>query len=58
MNAGTIRNTYRRLTVLTVAALLALVSASAPVLLDGATGTALTPSVFACDPQGHGGGGC
>ena len=58
MNAETIRNTYRRLTVLTVAALLALVAAYAPVLLDGTMGTALTTSVFACDPESPSGGGC
>ncbi len=59
MNAGTIRHTHRRLTVLTVAALLALVAAYTPVLLDGTTGTALTTPASACDPQSsNGGGGC
>lgn len=58
MNAGTVYAIRRRLTVLTIATLLALSTAYAPVLLDGTTGTAMTHSVSACNAQSSGGGGC
>lgn len=58
MNAGTLYAVRRRLVVLTVATLLALSAAYAPILLDGAAGTAMTSSVFACDAQSSSGGGC
>lgn len=58
MNAGTIFAIRRRLIVLTVATLLALSAAYAPVLLDGTAGTAMTPPASACNAQSGGGGGC
>lgn len=55
MNTTRFTLARRWLLTLVVAAVLAVTAAYAPVLLDGATGTSLTPAAFACP---HTGGGC
>jgi hypothetical protein len=45
----------RWLITLVIAAVLAVTATYAPVVLDGAAGTATTPAVWACS---HTGGGC
>jgi hypothetical protein len=52
---STLKNGRRRVVVLIVAAVLALTATYSPLLLDGLTGSALTPQAHACQ---HPGGGC
>lgn len=55
MNRNFLTNTRRHLLVLTLAAVLALSAAYAPVVLDSMASTTLTPTAYACGPMG---GGC
>lgn len=55
MKLNLLSNTRRRLLVLAFAALLAIGSSYAPVVLDGMVGTTVTSAAFACE---HPGAGC
>ncbi|MEM7132851.1 MAG: hypothetical protein AAF702_41495 [Chloroflexota bacterium] len=54
MNAGNILNIRRTVLTLAIAAVVALSTAYAPMVLDGVAGTSLTPSAYACQGNGTG----
>ncbi len=54
MNTALFQASRRRLLILVVAAALALTTSAAPLLLDVATGSALSSQAYAC--PNHGGG--